>query len=191
MCGRYNFSAEESEDIRNIIAEIDRKYGTSVMATGEIYPTNIAPVLVNMDGAVTPELLTWGYQSYNRPGVVINARAETAAEKPMFKASLRERRCVIPSNGFFEWTKTKPKQKYRFHMPDANELYMAGIYTKGKDGWRYVILTTEPNESVSDIHNRMPLVLQRDRIHDWIMDGQAAQVLLAQTPPMLEKSAVS
>lgn len=83
MCGRYQFTAEESQDIRNIIAEVERKCGVTGMKTGEVYPTNRVPVLLPSGSDIVPELLSWGFPNFRNKGVIINARAETAKEKPM------------------------------------------------------------------------------------------------------------
>lgn len=71
------------------------------------------------------------------------------------------RRCVIPASGFYEWS--TDKRKCLFRLPDAQTLYMAGIYEQQQDECRYCILTTEANESVRGSHPRMPVVLQRER----------------------------
>ena len=125
MCGRYQFTAEQCEEIIRIAKEIDERYGAGVWSPGEIRPSNRAPVLVTQDGEVRPELQTWGYKLPD--SLVINARAETAAEKPMFRDSVADRRCVIPSEGFFEWD--KEKRKYYFRLLGEDALYMAGLFT--------------------------------------------------------------
>ncbi|WP_278309112.1 SOS response-associated peptidase family protein [Marasmitruncus massiliensis] len=125
MCGRYNFSAKESQDIRNIVAEVERKYGVTGMKTGEIFPANLVPVLLPSGSGMEPELFTWGFPNFRNKGVIINARAETAQERPMFKKCLAEKRCVIPTTGFFEWDSAKKKycsgfRKFRkFIWPDC------------------------------------------------------------------------
>ena len=105
MCGRYTVLTEdEITELRAILSEINERYRNTqlhaVMATGEVRPTNVAPVLA-ADGA---HLMRWGIPKWQGSGVTINARAETALEKPTFKQSLLSRRCVIPSAGFFEWS---------------------------------------------------------------------------------------
>lgn len=189
MCGRYQFSMEESRDIRDIVADLERKYGVIGMKTGEIFPTNLVPVLLPSGSSATPELLTWGFPNFRNKGVIINARAETAQEKRMFQRCVAERRCVIPTTGFYEWD--AEKKKYLFRLQQVPELYLAGLFNEFKGERRFTILTTKANSSISDVHNRMPLVLQKEEVDHWILDKNHAVRLLHKTPPMLEKSPVS
>lgn len=175
MCGRYAlFSDEENNEINEIIRRVQDR-----IKIGEIYPTNPAPVILE-DGV---HAYRWGFPHFRGKGVVINARAETAGEKRMFKKCVAERRCVIPSTGFYEW---RNKKKYQFTLPGNPVLYMAGIYNEFAEESRFVILTTAANQSMEQIHNRMPLVLPRNRISNWIGSDETAAHILRDTPPMLE-----
>jgi len=215
MCGRYLFSEAEAEDILEIIRDVEGRTGAGTVKRGEIFPTDSAPILLARDRSVRPELFVWGFPGFRGKNVIINARAETAHEKPMFRRSLAARRCVIPSTGFFEWgiadndgtadsevdiinpllpvtgtRKGKPKkQKYLFRIPGEKVLYMAGLYNIYQDGPRFVILTTAANESMMDVHDRMPLILRRELIEDWLFDDGKVPELLRQSP-VLEKTAV-
>ena len=184
MCGRYQFTAEQCEEIKRIAKEIDERYGAGAWAPGEIRPTNRAPVLVAKDGEVQPELQTWGYKLPD--SLVINARAETAAEKPMFRDSVADKRCVIPSEGFFEWD--KEKRKYHFRLPGEDALYMAGLFTIKNGVPYYCILTTAANESMREIHHRMPLVLKREQVGPWLEQPKATREFLTMIPPQLERT---
>jgi len=180
MCGRYTiFTDQENKEILKIIRGFEDK-----IKTGEICPTNPAPVIL-ADGV---HVYNWGFPNFRNKGVIINARSETVEEKRMFKTSLAERRCVIPSTGFYEW---KEKQKYLFTLPNSPVLYMAGIYSEFAGETCYVILTTVANKSVREIHNRMPLVLPREMLNDWIVKDNAAMHILHDTPPELLVRAVS
>lgn len=191
MCGRYSlFTEEENKEIIRIVRSLDNKYPGNAMKTGEIYPTNLAPVLQNRDGKIVPELSAWGFPRFNTKGVIINARSETADERPMFKKSLLTRRCAIPSTGFYEWSQKGQKVKYLFRLPKQETLYMAGIYNEFKGERRFVILTTGANLSISDIHNRMPVILPNDKIEDWIMTEEFAVPYLHAEMPNLIKTAV-
>lgn len=178
MCGRYViFTAEENKDIMEIIRKVNEKHHG--IKLGEIYPTNVAPVILKDD--VTA--FKWGFPNFAKKGVIINARSETIDEKRMFKTAFHERRCVVPSTGFYEW---QGKDKYYFTLPDTSTLYMAGIYTEFADENCFVILTTKANNSMENIHDRMPIVLAKDMIQDWINDDSAAMHILHQEPPALQ-----
>ena len=100
VCGRYQFTAEQCAEILQIVQEVERRHGAGSWTPGEIRPTATAPVLISSSDGIHPELQSWGYKL---PGnLIINARAETAADKPLFRAIVATQRCVIPSTGFFE-----------------------------------------------------------------------------------------
>ena len=187
MCGRYSlfFDDEYDHEISEMMKLIKRKYGQMAVKSGEIFPTKTAPVLVEQNSTVTPVPYKWGFPNFRNKGVIINARAETAEENKTFKDSLLKRRCVIPSTGFYEWDKSK--QKYLFNIQGSNALYMAGFYNFFKDEPRFIILTT----SVSTIHHRMPVVLEKQQIEDWITDTDKAVSILHNTPPSLIHTSVN
>ncbi|MBP3509317.1 MAG: SOS response-associated peptidase [Oscillibacter sp.] len=186
MCGRYQFTAEQCAEILQIIQDVERRHGAGAWTPGEIRPTAVAPVLVSSEKGIHSELQSWGYKM---PGnLVINARAETAADKPMFRASVASQRCVIPSTGFFEWD--SQKRKYLFQLPGEDMLYMAGLYSIRDGKPCYCILTTSANDSMKDIHHRMPLVLKREQVAPWLEQPKAAGDYLRMTPPLLKKTDV-
>ena len=196
MCGRYMIDTEEEIfEIREIIREVNEKFANTPelaqMKTGEIFPTNIAPILT-MDGSKRQaRLMKWGFPRFRGSGVVFNAREETAAQKPMFRSSLQHRRCVVPSTGFFEWTHgADKKDKYMFNLPNSPVLYMAGIYNTFLDSQKnpylaYTILTEDSNESVTPIHNRMPVILHEAELDAWLMDNSASQAFMNRIGPEL------
>ena len=191
MCGRYFIDdAETTAEMRKIFNEINQRYHNTyqsvVLKTGEIFPTNIAPVLINEQKTTQPVLMTWGYPKWNNSGAVINARAETAQEKPMFRLSIPQRRCIIPSNGFFEWDHSKdhPKTKFLLNQKDSPMLYMAGLYSvftdpDGKKYAAYVILTASANADVRPIHGRMPLIIESGLHEQWLQDEKYARTILS------------
>lgn len=200
MCGRYLILDEENNiEIRKIIKEIDAKYaGTperAEMRTGEIFPTNVAPVLLSSSaGAVQAVPMKWGYPRWDGPGVVINARSETAGSKSMFRASLATRRCVIPASGFFEWAKNTSagkKHKYFLRLPDDPVMYMAGLYgifQKNRTGEAYrafVILTAAANSFVAPIHDRMPVIIEPEKVPSWLHNHTETGIFLKQEGPPL------
>lgn len=181
MCGRYSLFVEEDPEIEAIFEAAHNQPGGEALKTGEIFPTDTAPVLISVYGNLVPRPQKWGLPGYNGKGVIINARAETAAEKPSFREALRLHRCAIPSTGFYEWDANK--QKHRFTMRQSGALYMAGLYNEIRGEPRFVILTTEANASVAGVHARMPVVLPRDLIDGWVQDTGLAMELLGRVPP--------
>lgn len=188
MCGRYTiFTDADERELFEIIAAANQKYGDSSFRTGEIFPGDTVPVLTSPSFR-EPSLFTWGFPARSGSRPIINARSETAAEKPMFRDAVISRRCIIPSTGFYEWD--SEKRKFLFGMEGSSALYMAGLYTYYMDEMRFVILTTEANESILDVHNRMPLVIPRYDIEAWLFDNAASSEILRRVPPMLTRKAV-
>jgi putative SOS response-associated peptidase YedK len=190
MCGRYYIDDDDTiSEMRTILNELSRKYQGTPMAaemkTGEIFPTNTAPVIVADKDSPSPVLMRWGYPKWKDTGVIINARAETAEEKRTFSTSIAHRRCILPANGFYEWNHEDghPKQKYLLREKENPMLYMGGLYSsfEDRDGSRYfayVILTVNANSSVSGLHDRMPLIMDPDKMLAWLTDEDFARRLL-------------
>ena len=186
MCGRYQFTAEQNTEIMEIIQEVQDKFGiqaAKAIHRGEVTPGCKMPVLLPSNEGPTPELLIWGFRTSK--SLIINARAETAAEKPTFSESVQSRHCVVPANSFYEYD--GDKRKYQFTMPDSPLLYMAGIYDVRGGVPCYCILTTTANESMRDVHDRMPLVLEKEQLEPWLYDTHSTDAFLKMTPPQLNK----
>jgi putative SOS response-associated peptidase YedK len=106
----------------------------------------------------------------------INARADRLTKSPMFRPALYRRRCLVPATGFFEWQaqgQKQPKQPYLLRQQDAGIFAFAGLWERwtdadGNDIDSFTILTTDPNELVKPMHNRMPVVLPRDAWDTWL-----------------------
>lgn len=185
MCGRYCLYDDGNEELRAIF---DRTEGD--FKIGEVFPTDKAPVLIQQSGGVKPQAVVWGFPGFQGKGVIINARAETVMEKPMFRNSIQAKRCVIPSSGFFEWSHDGRKTKYQFNLPGSGVLYMAGLYQDYEDGRRFVILTEPANESMAAVHSRMPLVIPSGSLSVWLGSIGSAANLLQSPGPELTKKAV-
>lgn len=123
--------------------------------------------------------LHWGIvpfwvKDFSKAGKSINARVETAAQKPSFKAAFRYRRCLILADGFYEWKKTgSRKQPWFLTLPGKEPFAFAGLWDAwtGEDGSVYdscTILTTAASGSIRDIHHRMPIILNPDAFHEWL-----------------------
>lgn len=185
MCGRYSGR------------DIERMAFTISLITGEPYEVvlaryrqstpkprfNIAPsqnnVVVAPGAARKPTVSTmkWGnfvsFAPASPPTFLINARSETALEKRTFSKALKERRCLVPADGFFEWKrdeKGRSKQAYYFQRKEGAAYCMAGLYwpAEGDQPERYIVLTTAPNELLEPIHDRMPVILPEVAAKRWV-----------------------
>lgn len=182
MCGRYFVDDEMWREIKKICKQIDDS--KLKVTRGDVRPTDMAVVLMGMK-EVRPEQMQWGFTQQYQKGLLINVRAETVLSKPSFRDSMRHCRCVIPAAGFYEWNKAK--EQVSFRMPQSKILYMAGIWQPTAKEKQFTILTTSPNDSVSPVHDRMPLVLTSEEIIPWIQNFDAAEKLLTKIPPFLEQ----
>ena len=128
--------------------------------------------------------LTWGFIGYDGKSLIINARAESILTKPTFAESIRERRCVLPAAGFYEWD--RERQKVTFTDPAEPVIYLAGIYRPYGDDMRFAVITREANESMRPVHDRMPLMIAPEQVRTWIRDPAAAQEMLREPMPQLQ-----
>jgi putative SOS response-associated peptidase YedK len=149
---------------------------------------NIAPtqrVTLALPGGTSPKLqaaeATWGLKltAGGKPRLVINVRSETAAVKPSFASAFSQRRCLLPADGFYEWSRDasgKPLQAHLFEPADPEGwLLFAGLWEPDPEvGRRVAILTTTPNETVAALHDRMPVILGLDAARAWLAGGSAA-----------------
>ena len=179
MCGRYTVFDDGEIPELQVLLRHARSTGLP-FATGEVFPSDPAMVIVQKDGAPLVTVMKWGYTGSSR--LLINARAETAAQKPTFAADLALRRCVIPTTGFYEWSHDAQKQKYLFLPHTSPLLYLGGIWRPSPEGGQFSILTTAANDSMRPYHHRMPILLDTPSVRRYLADAQFAQNLLAETP---------
>lgn len=150
----------------------------------DIYPTNNPMVVQGEQEHAILSNMTWGFPQYQRKGVIFNARTETVLEKKTFSDSTRHRRCLIPAKGFYEWDSAK--NKISFERPDKQIMLMAGIWNYFEPDRRFVILTTEANESMKPVHDRMPLIIEPGEVKDWLYDEKGMEYLLHKKPLELD-----
>ena len=181
MCGRYYIDdGIDSDELQEIIDAVNRRStADQVKTSGEIFPTDTVPIIAN-SRAMAPSAfaMSWGY-SLPDGKRIINARSESAEEKPMFRDSMAQRRCAVPATNYFEWERAgKQKTKYSIRSAGNGLMYMAGIYRVENGRPVFTILTRDPAESISFIHNRMPVLLPSDMGPDWINSKYSAGDLL-------------
>ncbi len=183
MCGRYRLSRidlllaayralsggkfEEFSDLR-------------IVPRFNIAPTQIVPILrTEKDGTVKLDLARWGFVpswTKGKPKLApINAKSETADTSGLFRSSFAQRRCLVPTDGFYEWQGTRPpKQPFFIHKSDDSLFFFAGLWdrwsqTEGEDPINtFTILTTTPNDLVQNIHSRMPVIVKLQDHAAWL-----------------------
>lgn len=190
MCGRYFFSGMTNDEKLNAIVNMMERRYPGAYKTGEILPGDTAPAVVERDGHIVPIPAIFGFPGFESGRLLINARAETAAGKRTFADSLRDRRAILPALGFYEWSHDEKKTKYLFRAEDRPVLYLCGVW-KLVDGLaRFVIMTRAANESMRDIHDRMPVIAAEDEVRPYLTDRDAAMALLAAGAPRLTREPV-
>ena len=182
MCGRYFVDDGIERELKNAFQAVNiSKFQAKA---GDVHPTELAFILTGTKEICLTQM-RWGFRKKDQKDLLINARVETVKEKPMFNESIRYNRCVIPASGFYEWNKIGEKASFRPLYRKV--LFMAGIWQKVEDENQFTILTTIPNASVAPVHDRMPLVLDRDEVPQWLMDWKQAEELLTKRPALLER----
>jgi putative SOS response-associated peptidase YedK len=192
MCGRYTISSRIEALAERFHATVAQDILTP---TYNAAPSQALPTIFNTN----PHEMTvsaWGFipeWADGRPDLkpLINARAETVATKPTFRQAFRTKRCLVVADGFYEWKRAgKSRVPYRIAFKSGEPFAFAGIWStvhdpSGQPYTTFAILTTEANERVAQVHNRMPVILHaRDEAH-WLNQRfalEAAQALLIPFP---------
>ncbi|TDQ42642.1 SOS response-associated peptidase [Aureibacillus halotolerans] len=175
MCGRFTLTASNEEIAETFQVTIPAEN----WARYNIAPTqNVLAIVGDANGRKKAGYLRWGLvpswaKDVNIGHKLINARAETLAEKPAFKRLLPRRRCLIPANSFYEWTRQgDAKQPYRIALEKENVFAFAGLWDRWTDGKEEivscVIVTTAPNGFMSPLHDRMPVILSENTQQLWL-----------------------
>ncbi len=184
MCTRYYIASDNSE-ISEIIekarssALIERflnQYGKAFVSEGEVRPTDLVAVIaMNQKGEKSAFPMKWGYSLPNSKTPVVNARSETASEKPLFREDWKKHRCIIPASYYFEWEhlktadgKTKTGDKYLFQPAGESTTWLCGLYHLENALPVFTILTKEPSAELARFHDRMPVILPEEMIEQWI-----------------------
>jgi putative SOS response-associated peptidase YedK len=177
MCGRYSLTTP-LEAMRQIFGFVG---GYNLPARYNIAPTQDVPVVVKTTIEAVPKLVAmrWGLvppwaKDLSIGAKMINARVETAATKPSFRAAFRRRHCIVPADGFYEWkTIAGSKQPFRISFADNTPFGFAGLWENwldpgGDELLTCTILTTDASERLRSIHHRMPVILQPDNYDHWL-----------------------
>ena len=188
MCTRFyiDISDKELQEIvaaaeSSALAEKFRQAGDTLTSSGEVRPENVAACIATARSgrrAVFP--MKWGFHLTGLRGAgsvttILNARSETAPQKKTFREAWEHHRCIIPASWYFEWEhpvspggRKKTGQKYAIQPEKTAVTWLGGLYRMEEGLPRFVVLTRPPSDSISFIHDRMPLILPQAQIDQWI-----------------------
>jgi len=201
MCGRF-FVIPSNPVIRAFLDQMNRsplaegfrkEAGQPLTLSGEVLPSSVVPVLASdRKGEQRVFPMKWGFSRSAGPGksgsgLLINARAETAAEKPTFREAWSGHRCVVPASWYFEWDhpagpdgKRRPGQKYAIRPEKADLCWLAGLYRMENGLPSFVILTRPADKALAWMHDRMPLMFPESLAKDWVRPEADPGALAAQ-----------
>ena len=169
-----------------LLPRFQKAHPAPLVQAGEVRPKDLVAAVASdrqRKPAVFP--MVWGFTIPGRSAPLVNARVETASEKASFRESWRQHRCAVPASWYFEWQHLPTRDgrktvsvKYAIQPREASVTWLCGLY-RIEDGLPYfVILTREPSPDVAHIHDRMPLILPREAVREWINpDIDPAEVL--------------
>ncbi len=180
MCGRYTYysSAEIIKEF-DLLPKSSNQLALKFPDNYNVSPSDHMPVIIRGGQEHELEFMQWGLiPSWSKDPhtalKLINARQESLLEKPMWRALVKSKRCIVPARGFYEWKKVGDKKYPYYITPRAGSvLSFAGLY----DGWHddkgnqiisYTIITTSPNKEMSEIHTRMPVILSKKQMDMWL-----------------------
>ena len=196
MCGRFNI-------IQANLNSIMEAFHLTTMVELILSPHyNFAPsqetiVLVNEGPQIVPRMMKWGlippWSKPEKPTIYINLRADTLQTKPTFTKFLRTSRCIVPADGFYEWkTEGKMKTPYRFVLEEGifgfGGIYQESMDAKGTVHYTFCLITTEPNEVVAKVHDRMPVIVSKALASNWLNPKTLLSDVIACLGPYPAKS---
>ena len=168
MCGRFTRSNDyfsEKANQRTFLGQLGLAFSEPIRPNYNVAPTQDVAAVRSVDDRRELVSLRWGLVPGWAPDLaigsrMINARAESVAEKPSYRSAFKKRRCLIVADGFFEWQKQgKTKQPYLIRLKGAEPFCFAGLWERWKEVETCTIITTEANELMAPIHDRMPVIL--------------------------------
>ncbi len=164
MCGRLEVLLDGMKGLLDPLFD----QPLSIQTNLDLRPTDPVTVLSSTNGKLIATQQSWGIQPEWSKKLIINAQAETVADKPTFAESFNQHRCLIPCSGWFEWRDEgqAKKQKYRFSHAANKPLFMAGVIYP--DLQQLVTLTIKPNDKCAQYHHRMPLFIPSTAISSWL-----------------------
>ena len=172
MCGRISLGESSVADVAAFFgARIEPDHVPLYRPRYNIAPSQRHWIVQRELGERRLVPATWGFPS-TTGRFLVNGRIESARSRPAFREAFARRRCIVPADGFYEWTgPARDRRPLRFTRREGGLIALAGVYEPAEEGGRYprfVVLTTAANEEVAPVHDRMPVVLTEDEIEPWL-----------------------
>ncbi len=176
MCGRYNLNL--NQDFYNQFGVVNKL--PSFPKNTQVSPSQVEPVIIKQDGLTLAWTMKWGLIPFwakdKKVGnKMFNVRSESLATKIGFRKSFQTKRCLVPSNGFYEWkTENGIKIPYFIEVQNRPLFAFAGIYdlwqepVSGREVYSFAIITTQPNSIIKPLHDRMPVILRPEQEKVWL-----------------------
>jgi putative SOS response-associated peptidase YedK len=204
MCGRFTYRLTCPEIVRLYRLALDAP-ARNTQPRYNVCPTTTIDAVIERDGTRELVAMRWGLVPswWSKPlkemrVATFNARAETVADKPMFRDAFRRTRCLIPASGYYEWQDTPDgKQPYYFTRRDGQPITIAGLW----DTWRdkqaaetiksAAMVITDANEVIGELHDRMPVILEQDQFEPWLSGAAGVEILTPAANHVLQRWPVS
>jgi putative SOS response-associated peptidase YedK len=197
MCVRYALN-----DPKEAFDTLEEQFNVRLSTEAWLKPrynialTQNAPVIIRKRGMILIQSMQWGFvgkRVLSKAGSILaNARAETVTELPTFKEAVLSYRCIIPVNGFYEFQDLgKRKQPYLFTLKACGAMALAGVWQKIGDDFRFCLLTTQPNALVEAIHDRMPVILNKDSSSQWLNEQPLDRIIINQITQSFSATAMT
>ena len=173
MCGRY-VNKNSFEDIEKLFqADLIQSPSMSIQPSYNICPTQYSPVVVSAGEKHYMENMHWGLiPSWSKDSKfatnLINARIETIKDKPSFKGLINTSRCIVIASGYYEWVQTDSGKQPYYIQGEDNVLPIAGLWNRWNDTKTFTIITKSANSNISNIHHRMPLIIEKNLIESFL-----------------------
>jgi len=195
MCGRSTHKLSWDEIVRLYNLTLQHFPKSNLEPNYNVAPTTTIPIVIEQNGkrGLVPArwglIPSWWKKPLKELPATFNARAETVATKPMFRSAYAKRRCIIPSSGFYEWKGPKGKKQPYFILPARDPLLsFAGLWEQWKDPETNMplntatIIVTAAQEPISELHDRMPVMLASEDFEPWLSLRKGIEELAARPP---------
>jgi putative SOS response-associated peptidase YedK len=203
MCGRHTYTLTWTEIVALYRLTLDG-YARNTRPRYNVCPTTTIDAVISRDGKRELLPMRWGLipswwkKKAKETPATFNARAETVAEKPMFRSAFKRARCLIPVSGYYEWQDTPGgKQPHYFTRRDGKPVTIAGLWDEWKDietgepTKSCTMIITTPNDFVAEVHDRMPVILEPDQFEPWLTAAAGAEFLKPANNNLLQRRPVS